>query len=178
MKSPRRSRHQRLLFSLISLVIFAILSQVAPQAQQQLSDLKPGEYRVREFYDGDTIGVDMNGRLERIRMIGVDTPETHHPKKPVQCFGKAASEFTKRIISDHGSAVRLEADPLSSNRDRYDRLLRYVYLRDGTLLNMRIIEDGYGFAYTQFIFTKSNDFREVEKIARDSNRGLWASCTP
>jgi micrococcal nuclease len=174
---PKRSRYQRLLMSLVSFIIVAILSQVAPQAQQQLSELKPGEYRVEEFYDGDTIGVDMNGKLERIRMIGVDTPETHHPKKPVQCFGKAASEFTRRIVSDQGSAVRLEADPLSSNRDRYDRLLRYVYLRDGTLLNQRIIEEGYGFAYTQFIFSKSDAFRASQKAAQDANRGLWATCS-
>lgn len=167
---------RRLLYSLIGVAIALLLSQVAPQAQQQLFTLQPGEYRVSEFYDGDTIGVDMNGRLEKIRMIGVDTPETHHPKKPVQCFGQAASDFTKRIVSEQGSAVRLEADPLSSNRDRYDRLLRYVYLPDGTLLNQKIIEGGYGFAYTQFIFSKSDAFRSSARSAREANRGLWASC--
>jgi micrococcal nuclease len=168
---------KRLIVSLIGVAIALLLSRIAPVAQQQLFDLQPGEYRVSEFYDGDTIGVDMNGRLEKIRMIGVDTPETHHPSKPVQCFGQAASDFTKRIVEQQGSAVRLTADPLSSNRDRYDRLLRYVHLRDGTLLNQRIIEEGYGFAYTQFIFSKSNAFRVSQKAARDDNRGLWATCS-
>lgn len=176
MKLLKQKQVKRLLFSLIGLVVAIILSYTAPRAQQQLFDLKPGEYRVSEFYDGDTIGVDMNGRLEKIRLIGVDTPETHHPSKPVQCFGQAASDFTEDIVQKQGSAVRLQADPLSSNRDRYDRLLRYVYLRDGTLLNQRIIEDGYGFAYTQFIFSKSDAFRAAESAARQANRGLWTDC--
>ncbi len=176
MKILSNRQVKRLLLSLVGLLIALALSRIAPQAQQQLFDLQPGEYRVREYYDGDTIGVDMNGRLEKIRMIGVDTPETHHPKKPVQCFGQAASDFTKHVITEQGSAVRLTADPLSSNRDRYDRLLRYVYLRDGTLLNQRLIESGYGFAYTQFIFSKSEDFRAAEKLARETDRGLWATC--
>ena len=146
------------------------------RAKQATIDVQPGYYRVTEFSDGDTIAVNMNGRHEKIRMIGVDTPETHDPRKPVQCFGQAASDFTKQLIGS--STVRLEADPLNSNRDRYDRLLRYVYLPDGRLVNAEIIVRGYGFAYTSFPFGKLEDFKTYEKEAREAGRGLWSSCQP
>ena len=137
---------------------------------------QPGLYRVVKFDDGDTIAVDMNGSQETIRFIGVDTPETHDPRKAVQCFGKAAANFTKNLIGDN--SVRLEADPLGTNRDRYSRLLRYVYLPNNVLVNSEIIRQGYGFAYTSFPFTKSDEFRALEREARENNRGLWSSCTP
>ena len=126
------------------------------------------------FDDGDTIVVDMEGKQEKIRFIGVDTPETQDPRKPIQCFGKAASAYTKKIIGTQN--VRLEADPTNTNRDRYQRLLRYVYLADGTLVNKKIIEDGYGFALTAFPFTKLEEFRAAQVSARENNRGLWATC--
>lgn len=134
----------------------------------------PGYYKVLKVFDGDTIAVDMNGKEEKVRMIGIDTPETHDPRKAVECFGHAASDFTTSLIGI--SNVRLEADPTNQNRDRYDRLLRYVYLPDGRLVNLEIIASGYGFAYTSFPFTKIQLFREAEKQAREMNRGLWSSC--
>lgn len=133
-----------------------------------------GYYRVVEAVDGDTIVVEMNGSQERIRMIGVDTPETHHPEKPVQCFGLAAAKFTKDLVD--GKVVRLENDQQSNNRDRYDRLLRYVFTEDGTLLNRKLIEDGYGFAYVSFPFDKQQEFLTAEREARQNNRGLWSGC--
>ena len=135
-----------------------------------------GTYRVVRFDDGDTIVVDMNGTEEKVRFIGVDTPETQDPRKAVQCFGKAASSYTRGRIGDQ--PVRLEADPLSTNRDRYNRLLRYVYLPDGTLMNLDIIQQGYGFAYLSFPFTKSDEFRAAQTTAREQNKGLWSSCEP
>ncbi len=135
----------------------------------------PGTYNVASFEDGDTITVDMNGTKERIRMIGVDTPETQDPRVPVQCFGKAASEFTKNLIGTN--PVRLEADPTNTNRDRYNRLLRYVYLPDNRLVQAEIIRAGYGFAYTLFPFEKLEEFRGYEREAREQGRGLWGNCS-
>ena len=89
--------------------------------------------RVTRVVDGDTLVVNIAGQEERVRLIGVDTPETVHPQKPVEYFGKEASAFTKGIAE--GQSVRLEADPQNTNRDKYRRLLRYVYLPDGRLLN-------------------------------------------
>jgi endonuclease YncB( thermonuclease family) len=137
---------------------------------------QPGLYHVVEFVDGDTIAVDMNGKKEKLRFIGVDTPETHDPRKAVQCFGYAAANFTKNLIGKND--VRLEADPLNTNRDRYNRLLRYIYLPNGTLVNLEIIKQGYGFAYTSFPFGKLDEFRAAEKDARQNNKGLWSNCTP
>lgn len=132
-------------------------------------------YRVIEFVDGDTIAVDMAGVKETIRMIGVDTPETKDPRKPVQCFGTAASQFTRELIGHNN--VRLEADPTNTNRDRYNRLLRYVYLPDQTLVNAEIIKQGYGFAYVSFPFTKMEEFKQLQTEARVNNRGLWNECS-
>ncbi len=144
--------------------------------QQVAQSTQPGLYHVVEFVDGDTIVVDMNGARETLRFIGVDTPETHDPRKSVQCFGLSAAAFTKTLIGSQD--IRLEADPLNTNRDRYGRLLRYIYLPNGTLVNAEIIKQGYGFAYLSFPFTKSDEFHEYEKQARTQNLGLWSSCTP
>lgn len=116
----------------------------------------------------------MNGKSERVRFIGVDTPETKDPRTTVQCFGKMASEFTKQMIGD--SPVRLETDPTNTNRDRYNRLLRYVYLPDGRLLNAELIKQGYGFAYVLYPFQKMEEFKSYETEARQQNRGLWGEC--
>jgi endonuclease YncB( thermonuclease family) len=137
---------------------------------------QPGLYQVLKFDDGDTISVDMNGQAETIRFIGVDTPEVHDPRKAVQCYGKAASSFTKELLGTN--RVRLEADPLNTNRDRYNRLLRYVFLPDGRLINAEIIKQGYGFAYLGFPFTKSEEFAGYQRQARETNQGLWANCNP
>jgi len=122
--------------------------------------------------DGDTLVVSIAGREERVRLIGVDTPETVHPQKPVKYFGKEASAFTKRMAE--GAVVRLETDPGTADRDKYNRLLRYVYLPDGKLLNAEIIAQGYGFAYTNYPFGKMEEFRKLEREAREASRGLWS----
>jgi len=121
--------------------------------------------------DGDTIKVDLAGHTETVRLIGIDTPETVHPQKPVEYFGKEASAFTRSMTL--GKVVRLEDDSQDNNRDKYGRLLRYVFLPDGKLLNAEIIAQGYGFAYTRFPFMRLEEFRALERQARDANRGLW-----
>lgn len=131
-------------------------------------------HQVLAAADGDTILVDMYGQTEIIRLIGVDTPETHHPSKPVQCFGPEASDFTANKLE--GEYVRLEADPLSDNRDRYDRLLRFVYTQDGELVNKSLVEQGYGFAVTGFDHSKMIEFVAAEENAKSNKVGLWVNC--
>lgn len=147
-------------------------------AQNSVIENQPGQYKVTRFSDGDTITISMNGKNETIRFIGVDTPETHDPRKPVQCYGPAASAYTKNTITAAGSKVRLAADPQSSDRDRYDRLLRYIYLPDGTLLNEKLIAEGYAFYYPYFPFTKSDSFAAAQKQAQEAGKGLWSNCNP
>ncbi len=122
--------------------------------------------RVKRVVDGDTL---LLTNQERVRLIGVDTPETKHPQKPVHYFGKEASLFTRRMVE--GKRVRLEYD--WQKRDKYGRLLAYVYLIDGTFLNAEIIKQGYGFAYTKYPFKYLEEFRRYEKEARENRRGLW-----
>lgn len=152
-----------------SLGWFSFASKTAESSQ-------PGLYAIDHFIDGDTIAVNMNGKVESIRFIGVDTPETHKPNTPVQCYGPQAAAFTKATIGN--GRVRLASDALSTDRDRYGRLLRYVYLPNGTLLDELLIQKGYGFAYVYFPFTKSKQFLADERAAQASKTGLWGSCHP
>jgi len=123
---------------------------------------------VTRVIDGDTIVVEGTGT---VRLIGVDTPETVDPRQPVEYFGKEASDFTKQLAT--GRKVRLEFD--QDRTDRYGRTLAYVYLQpDNLLLNAEIIRQGYGFAYTQFPFRMMEQFRALEREAREAGRGLWA----
>jgi len=162
------------LFLLVILLTVATRSGRLGKTSQIAEVNQPGLYNVARFIDGDTIEVDMNGSVETVRFIGVDTPETHKPNTPVQCYGEAAAAYTKSLIGSQ--KVRLQADPLDTNRDRYGRLLRYVYLPNGTLAEDQIIKNGYGFAYTLFPFEKVEQFKADQAEAQASKAGLWAAC--
>lgn len=126
---------------------------------------------VERVVDGDTIIVEGIGR---VRLIGVDTPETVDPRRPVQFFGREASEFTKRMLE--GKRVRLEYD--EPRMDRYGRTLAYVWLPGGPMANAEIIRQEYGFAYTRFPFRYLEDFRQLEREARLAGHGLWGDGVP
>jgi micrococcal nuclease len=130
---------------------------------------------VKRVVDGDTIIVHVGGRDERVRLIGIDTPETVDPRKPVQCFGKEASEHTKALLPA-GTVVRLERDV--ETRDRYDRLLAYVYrASDGMFVNLELARDGYAQLLTiPPNVTYVDQFRRAVSDARQARRGLWSSC--
>ena len=123
---------------------------------------------VERVVDGDTIVVRGVGS---VRLIGVDTPETVDPRRPVQFFGREASAFTRRMVE--GRRVRLEYD--QERTDRYGRTLAYVWLEDGTHVNAEIIRQGYGFAYTSFPFRYMEDFRRYQREARLAEVGLWGA---
>jgi micrococcal nuclease len=131
-------------------------------------------FRVKRVIDGDTIMLESG---ERVHLIGVDTPETDHPKKQEARFGKEASAFTRRMT--RGKRVRLEYDPANAGRERKDSTLQkgtmaYVFLEDGTLLNAEIIRQGYGFVLTRLPFSRMEEFLRLERAARTNRRGLWA----
>lgn len=146
------------------------------QTSKTLEGAQPGLYSINHFIDGDTIAVNMNSHTESVRFIGIDTPETHKPDTPVQCYGPQAAAFTKTAIGT--GKVRLVSDSLSTDRDRYGRLLRYVYLQDGTLLNAELVSDGYAFYYPYFPFGKSAQFKTDEQTAMGAHKGLWSACRP
>jgi micrococcal nuclease len=129
-------------------------------------------FQVSRVIDGDTIVVNINGKNETIRLIGVNTPETVDPRKPVQCFGKEASNFVKNMLT--GQSVRLQSDPTQSDRDKYGRLLRYVYLGD-VLVDEELISSGYGFEYTYDVpYMYQKEFKASEAYARGGQLGLWS----
>lgn len=133
-----------------------------------------GEGRVVKVVDGDTIHVLVAGRREKVRYIGVDTPETKHPAKGVQCYGRAASAFNRRLVG--GEPVRLVRDV--EERDRYGRLLAYVYrLRDGLFVNAELARLGYAqpLAIAPDIRHAAR-FAALARKARRDGRGLWAAC--
>ncbi len=158
---------------LVLSVFFGLSDDAVNQVVAWIDPPPPGTARVLEVVDGDTAIVKFGNTEERVRFIGVDTPETHHPNKAVQCFGAAATRFLTELIE--GEDVRLEADPTNTNRDRYNRLLRYVYF-DDVLVNQEIIAEGYGFAYVAFPFEKKELFVATEVQAREQGRGLWSDC--
>ncbi len=125
--------------------------------------------KVTRVIDGDTIEVSINGELKTVRYIGINTPETVHPSKPVECFGKEASAKNRSLVE--GQVVRLEKDV--SDTDTYGRLLRYVYVGD-VFVNLRLVEEGFASASSYPPDVRFNsEFREAESTARDSGRGLW-----
>jgi micrococcal nuclease len=122
--------------------------------------------------DGDNIMVEVKGHPETIRLIGVDTPGTKDSRKPVQYFGKEASQFTASLLKDQ--RVRLEIQTIPTSRDRYGRLLAYVFREsDNLLVNKEIIRQGYKHAYTNYPFdsARMEEFRAAEREAREHKRG-------
>jgi len=131
-------------------------------------------HTVIKVIDGDTIAVEIDGKTETLRLIGIDTPETVHPNKPVQCFGIEASSKAKETLS--GQTVRLEADTAQGERDKYGRLLRYIFLENGTNFNKMMIVQGYAFEYTYqgIPYQYQTEFKQAEEKARAAKLGLWA----
>jgi len=127
---------------------------------------------VTRVVDGDTVEVDVDGREEDLRYIGVDTPESVKPDAPVECFGVEASDFNKELVE--GETVRIVYD--AERRDVYERLLAYVYVGD-TFVNAELVRRGYATTLT----IAPNDryagmFARLEREASAAGRGLWSEC--
>ncbi len=131
------------------------------------------EATVTRVIDGDTIEVELDGQIYKVRYIGIDTPETVDPQKPVECFGKEAAERNRQLVA--GRVVRLEKDV--SETDQYRRLLRYVWV-DGRMVNQVLVEEGYAMVSTYPPDVKYAElFASLQTQAREAGRGLWgAAC--
>jgi micrococcal nuclease len=130
--------------------------------------------RVVRVTDGDTIRVAVGGREERVRYIGIDTPESATPGAPVECFGRAAARANARLVA--GRRVRLVTD--AEPRDRYGRLLAYVFRAgDGRFVNAALVRAGYAVPLTVPPNVRHADrFRALASEARADGRGLWSAC--
>jgi micrococcal nuclease len=129
--------------------------------------------QVIKVVDGDTVDVSINGTEEKLRLIGINTPETVDPRKPVECFGKEASARAKELLSN--KKVTLEFDPTQDKTDKYGRTLAYIFLEDGTNFNKKMIEDGYAYEYTyDKPYRYQLEFKAAQKYAEEHKKGLWA----
>ena len=138
---------------------------------------KSPTYKVLRVVDGDTIHIDYNGKDEKVRFIGLDTPETKDPRKPIQCFGREATAKMTEFAENKN--VRLEFDRTQGERDKYGRILAFVYSEDNKNLAYEMIRQGYGneYTYNSNPYKYQNEFKEAARKAREENKGLWAENT-
>jgi len=132
-------------------------------------------YPVTRVVDGDTFKIDAGGgRDDTVRMIGIDTPETVKPNSPVEPYGKEASAYAKELLEGRDACLELDVE----ERDKYDRLLAYVYLADGTFVNEALLAQGYASVLTIPPNVKFADrFVRVQREARGAGRGLWSGAS-
>lgn len=132
--------------------------------------------KVLNVIDGDTVLVEISGVRETIRIIGINTPETVDPRKPVECFGKEASIQAKKLLD--GQIVQLETDVTQGERDKYSRLLRYVFLVGNTDFGKQMIFDGYAYEYTYAKpYKYQQPYKAAQSTAQATKRGLWSTST-
>lgn len=129
-------------------------------------------YLVTKVVDGDTLTISKDGSSVTLRLIGIDTPETVHPSKPVECFGVEASNKAKSLLS--GKYITLETDDSQGTYDKYQRMLAYVYLPDGTMFNKYMISEGYAYEYTYGTpYKYQSEFKQAQSSAKQNKKGLW-----
>lgn len=159
-----------LLFAGSLLLFIALLSSVSKHAGPFAS--RP---TVIEVVDGDTIDLRIGYARQRVRLLGIDTPETKDPRRPVQCFGREASDHTKHLLPP-GTIVRLELD--LEEHDAYDRLLAYVWrAEDGLFVNLDLVTGGYADVLSIAPNTAhADEFRAAMTTAKSSSKGLWSTC--
>ena len=184
---------RRLVFAIcISAALFAVLLDhnftTARKYDRQHSNIQnPSQdfkkyngktFTVIKIVDGDTIDIDIpDGKYDstRIRLWGVDTPETKHPKTGVMYFGPEAVEFTQRMCLSKKVTLYLDKE---TTRGKYGRILAYVQLPDGNFLNEALLTQGYAYADTRFRHDLYYKYKQLESLAKSQKKGLWQKVTP
>ena len=168
---------RRLNFSILAVLLLilgvSIYAQVGDWMSYPTEDFSGDTaYPVLSIVDGDTVEIDYQGTVTDVRLIGVDTPETVHPSKPVEAYGKEASNFTRNLLLGESVYLRFDVE----QTDRYGRLLAYLYRApDGLFVNLEIVRQGYGHAYTRFPFKHRELFRHYGTKARAAGKGLYGT---
>ncbi len=160
----------------VILVGYTVTSGTSRKSFKLITIDPNAHYKVASVIDGDTFQADINGKVITVRVLGIDTPETVDPRKPVECYGKEASDEAKELLT--GREVRLEANPDRERTDKYHRYLLYVYRDDGLFYNRFMIEHGFAHEYTfsHEAYQFQSEFRKTESVARTSGTGLWKAC--
>lgn len=130
-------------------------------------------YKVVEVIDGDTLKIMFNGKKVSVRLLGIDSPEMGDSRKLVRCFAnKAKSKLSDLVL---GKESRFNGDKSQGDKDKYGRFLRYVYLNDGTFVNLGLVKDGYAYSYRKYPTKYLSEFNSAEKEAKEKKLGLWGS---
>lgn len=166
-----------LIFLILFLSFWAAFSSGKSVSRYGVSiKIDPDEkYQVISVLDGDTFEIKFEKSTKTVRMLGIDTPETVDPRKPVQCFGKEASDMTKSLLSHH--TVNLKVDKTQPVTDKFGRLLAYVYRDDGLFINEYLLKNGFAREYTYgraYLFQKQ--FKSLQTVAKKEMIGLWKLC--
>ncbi len=156
--------------------------QAQPKSKEQAKAYDFEKYHKKTFtvanvVDGDTIDIDVpDGKYERTRMRlwGIDTPETKHPEKGVMYFGPEAAEFTRELALGKQVTVYLEE---RRTRGKFGRLLAYVQLPDGRFLNESLLTEGFAYADLRFRHSFYHKYQQLEAVARSGKKGLWKKVT-
>ncbi len=141
------------------------------EINQVVKGVKSERYQVVKVVDGDTIKIDYKGEIKSVRLIGIDTPETKHPQKQVECFGKEAFQKMKDLVVD--KKVKIEFDNTQNRVDKYGRLLLYIWV-DDIFINNYMVSNGYAHEYTYNTpYKYQKEFREAQDNAKKEGKGLW-----
>jgi micrococcal nuclease len=159
-----------------------LLLQALPEEPAEAYDVEKYHgktFSVLHVIDGDTLDIDLpdgRNRYTRIRLLGIDTPETGGEQSGVMYFGPQAAEFTRK--SALGKPVTLYLDSPNPTRGKYGRLLAYVKLPEGGFLNEVLLTEGCAYADLRFSHSFYNKYRQLQSAARSSKKGLWQNITP
>lgn len=185
-KHPLASRRRRQLafvfIVVLSIVVLARrLGYFGPLPAGDHSRYHDRKFTVIKVVDGDTIDIDIpdlqTGKAyTRVRLWGVDTPETKHPDQDAMYYGLEAAEFTRRATLNRQVTIKLE--PFQKPRDYYGRLLAYIYLPDGKMLNEQLITQGFGYADHRFDHILRRNFLQLQKNTQREKQGLWQNVRP
>jgi micrococcal nuclease len=175
----------RKLIKFFILIIVAIVAFFYLQSREDAGNIlsnNGGEITVvTRVVDGDTFVISSG---EKVRLLGIDTPEKYdsqklerdalssqRDKETIKKLGELSSVYAENLVLN--KKVKLVKEPNHEDKDRYGRLLRYIYLEDGTSVNAKLIRDGYANVYDRFPLSVLDEYRKYEREARENKRGLW-----
>lgn len=166
-----------ILIGLVLAAFFGTDYSHAPQAEMiPVESSIDGTYTVIAAVDGDTIIIKTEAGEENVRLIGIDTPEVDPNRGGPECYGMEASKRTKELTENQ--SVTIELDQSQGTRDKYERLLAYVRLSDGKLLNEVLVTEGYAREYTyNKPYAYQKELKDAEVSARTEKKGLWGACS-
>lgn len=171
----QRKAFLNIFFATVIFIIVGVFADISNKSETkgiETANTAAESYVVTDVVDGDTIKIQNGDDVQTIRLIGVNSPETKDPRKDVECFGTEASARLTTLLE--GQTVQLVSDESQQDVDKYDRLLRYVFL-DGTNINYQLIKEGFAYEYTYSTpYQYQQEFIDAQSFAKNNSLGLWS----